>query len=78
MGNSRRDDMSDETRREDGPSALEWQRRALVAEAERDEMLLVLRRAAKWCHVGHGAYPIKQCGLCKPVVEVIATVEAQS
>lgn len=42
-----------------------------------EEMLAVLRYVASWCHQGHGGYPIKNCGLCKPVLEVIEKAKGE-
>lgn len=25
----------------------------------------------KWCHQGHGGFPIKQCGLCSPALRAL-------
>lgn len=35
------------------------------------EMLAALESVAQWCHQGHGNYPAKNCGLCRPVFEAI-------
>jgi hypothetical protein len=38
------------------------------SEAHVKALVETLKGAAKWCHEGHGCFPAKQCGLCKPVL----------
>lgn len=53
-----------------GPRYEQDANAALIAAAP--EMLEALKGAVAWCHQGHGGFPRKQCGLCKPLLAAIA------
>ena len=39
---------------------------------ERRALLAALEHAVSFCHIGHGHFPMAQCGTCKPIIAAIA------
>lgn len=41
------------------------------------DLLAALKEAIEWCHMGHGDFPARGCGLCKPMHAAIAKAEGR-